>query len=355
MTAAGQFEIHDTRTLLGMHTSAAWAVAALFLIAEGSQAIYSWSDVTHRWPIMLALALTAAAVTALIAVRGDPLPRTATLGIAFCGPVSCALVALVIPAPPTSSGQLWPFPAGTACAVYLCVRGRTPTGWLDQLAMLGVAGIWGARSGQGISTAVMPQAVNIAPVLMATFFAYVIRPAARQIVQLREESTRRVAAESAAEATLAERADQMRRVDAMVRPALTRILQPAPLQQQERLECALLEAELRDSLRAPALADRRVADAARAARARGVEVALIDDHGLDGASDDARVKLHRHVVAALDGAATGSVAVRILPPYRELLATVVVNDGIDNPSRFEINRKGEVEMQSDKTGSGLVF
>ncbi|TSE00803.1 MFS transporter [Skermania sp. ID1734] len=340
--------VGDTRTLLGMHTKKAWSVAGLFLLSLTASAISSWSDVSQRWPIVIALLVTAIAGMALLATSTDPLPRATALMIAACGPLACALVLSVIPAPASSSAQLWPYPAGTACTVYLCLRGRPMAGWLDMLGMLTIAGIWGEATGVGATPTVLPQTVNIAPLLMANFFAYVIRPAAKQIVELREESTRRVAQQSATAATLAEHAQQTRRIDELMRPVLLRLTQPRPLHAHERLECALLEAQLRDSLRAPALADVAIAQAARGARARGIDVILVDDHGLDDAPSDVRAKLRNQVIDELESVRAGSVAVRVLPPNRSLLATIVVADPDTETRRIGIDHTGEATSTTDE-------
>ncbi|TSD98139.1 hypothetical protein FOS14_14230 [Skermania sp. ID1734] len=335
-------QVEDARTLLGMHTRTAWTVAGFFLIAQIALVTSSWDDARTKWPIMVALLVSAVGGATLLWMPGDPLGYRPTLAVVVCGPIASALVLSVIPAPATSAAQTWPYAAGTACAVYLCVRGRTLAGWAEILVMIAVAGVWGALTDQGFLAAAMPQAVSVAPMLMATFFAYVIRPAARQIVELRAESTRRVAAESATQAMLAERGRQMRQVDAMVRPVLRRIIDPRPLEQDERIECALLEAELRDSLRAPALADPTVTRAARAARERGVDVVLIDDYR--GDEVPAREQLLTLVTRELTRADAGTIAVRILPQKRGLLATILINHPIDGTRRIELDSNGEVSL-----------
>ncbi len=126
--------------------------------------------------------------------------------------------------------------------------------------------------------------INAGPVLMSTFFAYTIRPQARVIYELREQSTQRIASASASAAILEERDAQLDRLDVLARPLLERVASGVPLTTTERQECELLEAQLRDSLRATGLQQTDVIDAVRAARNRGVEVVLLDDHGMDGAN-----------------------------------------------------------------------
>ena len=69
-----------------------------------------------------------------------------------------------------------------------------------------------------------------------------------------------------------------------------------------------------------------MSDPVDAARRRGVQVDLIDDHGMAGASDGARNRLRTAVAAAVRDAAGGAVRVRILPPGRGHAASILVRD-----------------------------
>ncbi|NMN95084.1 hypothetical protein [Antrihabitans stalactiti] len=290
-----------------------------------------------RWPIGAALVITFAVTIGLIAVRPDPLPVGIAVMMALAGPLCCALVFCVLPIPPTSAAQLWPLGTGTATATYMCVRGRTGAAWINVLAMIAVTAIWSASTGQGFLHGVGISVINLGPLLMATFFAYTIRPAARAIFDLREESTRRIATEAAATAALVERDEQMQQLDQLVRPILSTIANPEQLDSTTKLECALLEAHLRDKLRAPALDQPSVAAAARQARQRGVEVVMVDDHGLDDDDDEIGPRLFSLVSTELGRAEAGTVTIRILPPHRQLLATILAYDPATGIRRLEID------------------
>ncbi|HEY5858403.1 MAG TPA: hypothetical protein VIW24_31385 [Aldersonia sp.] len=333
--------VRDAWTLLGMHTRAAWAIALLFLFSLALLAVTSWQTIQTRWPVVVALLVTAGAVAGLLAVRPDPLPTAATIAIASAGPVSCALVLAVLPVPRTSAAQTWPFAAGTVVATYMCVRGRTPAAWINVLGMMVVALAWSLSTGQGIAPGVAISVFNFGPLAMGTVFAYTLRPAARAIVELREQATERIAEQAATAASLEERDSQLRQLDRLVRPTLDKIARGGPVDASTRLECALLEAELRDGLRAPSLVDVEVSAAARRARARGVEVVMVDDGGADDVTPAVRGRLLRHVGGELDGAEAGSVTVRILPPNRPVLATILVRDPVHGSRRVELDHDGQ--------------
>ena len=332
-----EIHIRDARTLLGMDTRAAWGIALFFLAAEVFLVLTSWQGVSQRWPIVLALVITFAVIIGLIAVRPDPLPGAVAVAMALAGPVCCVLVFSVLPVPPTSAAQLWPLGSGTAISTYMCVRGRTGAAWTNVIAMIAVTAIWSALTGQGLLHGLAISIINLGPLLMATFFAYTIRPAARAIFDLREESTRRIAAEAAATASLVERDKQMQQLDHLVRPILSTIANPKGLDSKTKLECTLLEAYLRDKLRAPALDQPGVSAAARDARSRGVEVVMVDDHGLDDDDADIGPRLLSLVSTELGRAEAGTVTIRILPPRRRLLATILAYNPATGMRRLEID------------------
>ena len=152
---------------------------------------------------------------------------------------------------------------------------------------------------------------------------------------------------AAAEATMAaengERDRQLARLDKVARPILERIAEGAELTAAEREQCRLLEAELRDGLRAPQLVTDELSSAARGARSRGVEVVLLDDGGFAGVPRWVRERVVEAATRELDAANTGSVTVRVLPMGRRILATVLANSD-EQDRRTEIDAAGGVSV-----------
>ncbi|MGW6696015.1 hypothetical protein ACWF62_19850 [Rhodococcus sp. NPDC054953] len=306
-----------------MKSPAANAIVAFYAATVVLLAVTSRAGVSSFWPIAAAAVIVTLAAVALIRVPGDPMPLVPTLLTTATGPVTVALVLAVLPIPIANPLQLWPLGAVTAIYAFMGVRGRTWFAWLGMLSTIGTCVVWSTLTGQGAAHGLARSVINIAPLLMATFFAYTIRPAARDIFELRAQTTRRAAAEAADTAVLEERDRQLRRLDEQARPLLDRIAAGESLDESERLACRLLEAHLRDSVRAPVLSDRAVVVAARDARARGVEVTLLDDGAMNFVADDARRRFFDHVACELSAATAGGVTVRILPPGRAASATVL--------------------------------
>jgi hypothetical protein len=233
------------------------------------------------------------------------------------------------------------YAVASAIVTYLCVRGRIATAWLSTAATIVVALYWSLGTGQGVAPGLTISIFALGPLAMGTVFSFTLRPAARTVFELREQATERVAEQAATSALLEERDFQLRQLDQLVRPTLEKIAQGEPVESAMRLECALLEAELRDSLRAPSLVDVDVSAAARQARTRGVEVVLVDDGGSDEVTPDVRERRLRHGGITLDGADAGSVTVRVLPPNRPVLATVLVRDPVHGSRRIELDHDGQ--------------
>jgi hypothetical protein len=200
--------------------------------------------------------------------------------------------------------------------------------------------VWTAMAGEGALYGLSISVINLAPLLMATFFAWTIRPAARSIFELRRQGTLRVAAEAAGKAILEERDARLAQLDELARPLLEQMTESRPLTEDERLAAKLVEARLRDSLRAPALDRPPIPAVARQARSRGVDVVLLDDHGLDTAPPEVCTEICRAITDALIRADTGTLTIRVLPPHRDALVTVL-HSTPDDTTRVEYGHNGK--------------
>lgn len=97
-----------------------------------------------------------------------------------------------------------------------------------------------------------------------------------------------------------------------------------------RTAARLLEAELRDEIRAPYFTGSEVVAAARRARERGVEVILLDEGGGESLSDETRHCLESKAIAALNSSsALSRVVIRLEPPRRRRVATILVGDRLE--------------------------
>ncbi|MGV9677519.1 hypothetical protein ACWDSJ_19785 [Nocardia sp. NPDC003482] len=325
------------RDLLGLRGGMAW----LFLvILELTIVLYMLGNLATA-PAVAALTATAVLATAgalVLAVPVDPLPLPVTAFVAACAPVASALTM-------SNTGthhMLWTTFASSYVLAVLVLRGRMGWAWLGVAGVAAVIVVWGARIGQSAGTIVAP-IVPVGTVVAISAFAVIMRPTQQSLRRLREEATIRAAAEATMAAAEGERVRQLGRLDRVARPILERIAEGADLTVAEREECRLLEAELRDGLRAPQLVTDELSGAARGARARGVEVVLLDDGGFAGAPPWVRRRVIDAATRELDAANTGSVTVRVLPVGRRVLATVLAHSP-EHDRRTEIDTQGTVTV-----------
>lgn len=330
----------DVRDLLGMRSRTAYLVIALYAVSCLVSALSTLEGVRSIWPILLAVPICVGGAVLLLAAPGDPLPLKASLALIAVGPASCGAIYTVVPIPISSSLQTWPFGSSVAIYTFMCVRGRTSFAWIGLASTIAVSIVWAVQSGQGLGYGLSLSGINIAPLLMATFFAFTIRPLAKSVFELRTQSTLRIASEAAASAVLEERDAQLRRLDEQARPLLGRIVDGPDLQPDEVMACALLEADLRDSLRARGLMDSRLVKAARSARSRGIAVIMLDDRGRE-LDEKVHAELTSSAAAELDHIGSGSVTLRMLPPGRATIATIL-HDDADDIRRLEYGPDGRI-------------
>lgn len=286
------------------------------------------------WTATIAFGLIAVAATVLVVPPNDPLPLPCAWVVVVVGPAATHLVNLDSAA---TNHTIWTSLAYQILLAVLAVRGHIVLAWVGVAAIAAVAAAHAA--GGHVDAAVVTTWITpIGLVAALSIFAVIMRPTQRSLAALRRQETLAAAAQAALASQTAERDRQLGRLDAVARPLLERIATGEMLSTADKLECRLLEAALRDGLRAPALVAPELAAAAWRARTRGVEVILLDDGGLD-AAPEAVAAVIATAAAELDAATDGTVTVRALPPGRPAVATIVVSTD-DDYHRVEIDPGG---------------
>jgi hypothetical protein len=328
------------RDLLGLRGRAAWL---FLLVLELTLALYLVQDLTAAPPLAVlggaALMLTAGALVLVVPV--DPLPVLVTVFVAAAGPVTTLLTAANLWSE-RAHHLVWASYAASYLMSVLVLRGRLLGAWLGMAGVTLVIAVSGLRAALPFS-AIVGSIVPVGTLIALSVFALVMRPTQRSLRILREESTIRAAASATMSAADGERIQQLARLDRLARPILERIAEGAVLTGTEREKCRLLEAELRDGLRAPQLVTDELSDAARGARCRGVAVVLLDDGGFAGVPQWVRERVINAATRELDAANAGSVTVRVLPLGRRTLATVLAH-APDHDRRTEIDTSGNISV-----------
>lgn len=348
---------NDASTLLGLQSPKAFAVIAWF-VGAGMIAAGTGAGGVHDWPLFaLVMLMLMAAVVVLILAPGDPLNPIATIIVASTAPAANVLATLCCDPPPALSSAVV-IGSVSALVAFLCVRGRVLSAWTAFIFSVLAALLCGLRVGEPLLW-ITPQIGSVAVVLMATLFAAIIRPAARTIYALRAQTEREQAAAAAVAATVAERRRQRVRLDEQARSLLGAIASGRALSEEQRSHCRLVEARLRDGIRAPALDTPGVVEAVWAARSRGVKVTLLDDSGVDdsGATDEQPSDLGRapgiarmctQVSEILATApADAAVTVRVLPLGRDALGSALIRTATDQ-------RRTEFAMDGTISGPAAI-
>jgi signal transduction histidine kinase len=310
---------------LSLSGPAARSILALFVLVHGLLAAIDL--VPHR-PMLLAvvayLAILAAAV-ALMTHRGGPFPRRRVLLIlALCG-VGAVLMFLYLPLNSGAPFAHWHLGAITLILVVLAIRGQTGLAWLGYAALTGLAVGWAVATDQPVLAGVELVSRHAGTLLAGTLFVVNLRRTERTLRVLTRDDTARAADDATTVAAITEREAELARVNALARPTLQRLAGGEPLSTDERAQCLLVEASLRDAIRGRVLFVEPVISAVTAARQRGVEVTVIDDSAETPPA--ALAALADTVAEVISTVNTGRITIRVLPAGRPDVATLVIDSG----------------------------
>lgn len=281
-----------------------------------------WNNYFNPWLVLIVgVPLSAFVAAAPLSTR---LGRTRWARVVSLGwfPL-LALVGSQVKTPVGELSVLWPATSATLALALLTMIGWVRWAWLMTLAVLAAGVAWGIIKDVSLSDGLEQLAILTAMVAGSVYRLVMRRSRAREVMALHEEG---IALEQLG--TLASRAEARReyrtRVLAQIGGLLDRIESGQELGPEERRECRLIEASLRDAIRGRGLATREVAQAARSARERGATVTLIDDRRVDCVDEVCRNVIGATVetLGAADGGDT--FVARLLPVGRRNVATVLL-------------------------------
>lgn len=289
------------------------------------------------WSHAVGLLVFAPATAAVALLPDRRLTRALTAALAAVP----ALLGMLVPWE-TSTGDLaehatWHVGAGTFVVVLLAVRVHLVASWCGMAGLLAVTLAWAGATGQGwrgLPDLLLPP---LSLLLIGTVGGVVLRRASHRAAAVAARGQLRVADRAARLTEAAERNRRLAALEKEVRPPLERLAAGRVPGPDERRRLAALEAELRDRIRGAALDVPAVVEAVRAARLRGVVVEIMDDGGLATVPDAAAVL--SPVPGLLDAVEAGRVVIRILPPGRAAVASIVVETAAGTYRRT-IDREG---------------
>ena len=332
----------DVSTALGFGGWRAKGVGVLLLAIDSVFIVADRTLIVAPVFTALSLALLAAAVWIVTLRARDPFPRSLALLVAAVPPAAAAAGFAGLPVVGWGEGfATWFIGSGSFVLFALCLRGRVVDAVVSHALVAVVAGIAvHSRTGSALDAAPFVLRYT-AVVLAAAVVRWTFVSALRTIHALREERAARASVEASVDSAGREREMRAALIRTIVDPVLDELAttdEPSP---ELRKRSAHAEASIRDLLRATALVAEPLTSAVGEARRRGVRVVLLDDS--DSEHDVAVVE--RVVAAAaeaISARSAGTVTVRLLPPGRAELATVV---GTDPVERRVVVRAEEARQQ----------
>lgn len=315
-----------------------WCAVQCFF--AGLMTIGHWKEYERPWLVVLAVVLSGVVAGVPLSARwARTLPGRVT---AFGWVPLAVLVGSQVRSPVGEFSVLWPVTSACLAAGLLAMVGMWRLGWIITGLLVVYVAAWTAVHDVPLAVVVEYTTVLAGPVTGTIYRIFMRSARRREAKALLDEAAAleqigRLASQAEA------RREYRTRILRQVGPILERIESGRELTCQERGECRFIEASLRDAIRGRCLATREVTEAARAARARGASVTLIDDRRTE--CDD---EVSRNVLVAiretLDRAGAGDTFVaRLLPVGRRNIATVL----LVNPEGEGVRREFAMSPSGD--------
>lgn len=232
----------------------------------------------------------------------------------------------------------WCTGAGNDLSCGLLMRGRPVYAWAGSAATTLATAYWVISTGRPLFMIFTYMLGHYFTLASWHGVAHLSTRATTQIAAIQQETAWLQAQQRAHEEADRIMTSRMASVRRRVTPLLTQIADGKAPTPELRSQAYLLEAELRDEIRAPFFTGTSIVTSAQAARRRGTEVILLDDSGDNTAIDGrARTNAVNYVTKLLDLTQSTRVVIRLNPSRRPTLLTIVTDD-----TRYGLDRQGEL-------------
>jgi hypothetical protein len=316
----------DTARFLGLTGPGGWLVAGLFLVTQLTLAFTSNARLALTPPDLGALAILIA-ITVIVMFPGPyPLSHRWSIVIVIGVGIIVALVNSVLPVKGWPGYESWQFGAVTMILLALGLRGRNAWAWAGMLLTTALTVYWTVSTGQGLLSGINLIDRNAGTLLIGTVFSIGIRRSIRWITSLHLAEHRQASDEAFARARLQQRRDAMESLNEIAVPALTAIAHESMPSAPAREDFLVIEASLRDGVRAPGLAREPLASTVRLARMRGQEVVLLDDDESQESANAERDSLLTAVSELLRQTSAKRVTIRLFTQPDDAVALTMVED-----------------------------
>ena len=231
----------------------------------------------------------------------------------------------------------WCTGAGSDLSRGLLMRGRPVYAWAGSAATTLATAYWVISTGRPLLMIFTYMLGHYFTLVSWHGVAHLSTRATTQIAATQRETARLQAQQRAHEEADRIMTSRMASVRQRVTPLLTQIANGKAPTPKLRSQAYLLEAELRDEIRAPFFTGTSIVTSAQAARRRGTEVILLDDSGDTTIDDQVRTNAVNYVTKFLNVTQSNRVVIRLNPPRRPTLLTIVTDN-----TRYRLDRQGEL-------------
>ena len=316
-----------------METPSARTIVLIIVAFHLGSVLLHWSEYRIAWVSPACFLLLAACTWLLVRRWSGAMPMSAAWAVAVAVGAANGAQFAVIVSRPSPGWDHWTAGAGTFLACGLVLRGRGRQAWAAMVLMVAGTTAWTLATGGSLLVVGAYNGGHVLTLALWSLTAMWSDRAYRAIgfQQRRLQSVRaqRRAEEETERVLMEARASVARRALPVLREIASGVIDEGI-----RTRARLLEAELRDEIRAACFTGTAVVGAARRARARGVDVVLLDDAGstAEGMTEapppegSERSRLVKVVARFLEGVDRGRVVVRVPPRSRGLLV-VATRDG----------------------------
>ena len=316
-----------------METPSARTIVLIIVAFHLGSVLLHWSEYRIAWVSPACFLLLAACTWLLVRRWSGAMPMSAAWAVAVAVGAANGAQFAVIVSRPSPGWDHWTAGAGTFLACGLVLRGRGRQAWAAMALMVAGTTVWTLATGGSLLVVGAYNGGHVLTLALWSLTAMWSDRAYRAIgfQQRRLQSLRaqRRAEEETERVLMEARASVARRALPVLREIASGVIDEGI-----RTRARLLEAELRDEIRAACFTGTAVVGAARRARARGVDVVLLDDAGstAEGMTEapppegSERSRLVKVVARFLEGVDRGRVVVRVPPRSRGLLV-VATRDG----------------------------
>lgn len=278
------------------------------------------------WFQVVALGLLLVATLLVTADRPEPLAD----GLAWCvaGFAGSALVFSVGAGIPTGHGPTWIISLAGYQLAFVAVRGRAKVAWTALGASVVVLVVLTLATGGFVHwtawfVEMLPSStIPVSALVLGSLWRMILVRAERRTAEAEQDRAEHLTAENRARERIRTRVGELNAAAELAADLLSRARDGA-LVEEDAGTARLVEAMVRDRLRAPRLSVPELIGTVREARGRGAEIVLLDDG--DRSAPLSPAHMGRIASRIRDSGAGSRVTVRLLPPGRQSTGTVAVS------------------------------